>query len=147
MAEKFKQIPVPLQKQILIRLAGSSLGLAMLVLILAYRGSWQLMLPGMAIFLAFTVNAWLLFRKSADGNYVVIRGECIEIERTGIRKKIKAVYILSEDHCIRIVTQLQRIRKLSVGVILTVYLAENAPVYDHDGCLVIFNVIAAGKEW
>ena len=28
MAEKFKQIPVPLQKQILIRLAGSGLGLA-----------------------------------------------------------------------------------------------------------------------
>ena len=68
MAEKFKQIPVPLQKQILIRLAGSGLGLAMLVLILAYRGSWQLMLPGMAIFLAFTVNAWLLFRKCADGS-------------------------------------------------------------------------------
>ena len=147
MAEKFKQIPVPLQKQILIRLAGSGPGLAMLVLILAYRGSWQLMLPGIAIFLAFTMSAWLLFRKCADGSYVVIRGECIEIERTGIRKKIKAVYIQSEDRCIRIVTQLQKIRKLSVGDKLTVYLAENAPVYDHDNCLVIFNVIAAGKEW
>lgn len=147
MAEKFKQIPVPLQKQIMIRLAGSGLGLAMLVLILAYRGSWQLMLPGMAIFLDFTVNAWLLFRKCADGSYVVIRGQCTEIERTGIRKKIKAVYIQADDRCIRIVTQLQKIRKLSVGDKLIIYLAENTPVYDHDGCLVIFQIIAAGKEW
>ena len=57
MAEKFKQIPVPLQKQILIRLAGSGLGLAMLVLILAYRGSWQLMLPGIAIFFRMPVRS------------------------------------------------------------------------------------------
>lgn len=147
MAEKFKQIPVPLQKRIMIRLAGSGLGLAMLVLILAYRGSWQFMLPGMAIFLAFTVNAWLLFRKCADGSYVVIRGQCTEIERTGIRKKIKAVYIQADDRCIRIVTQLQKIRKLSVGDKLIIYLAENTPVYDHDGCLAIFQIIAAGKEW
>ena len=147
MADQFKQIPAPLQKQILSRLAGSGLGIVMLILILAYRGSWQLMLPGMAIFLAFTVNAWLLFRKCADGSYVVIRGECTEIERTGIRKKIKAVYIQSEGRCIRIMTQLQKIRKLSVGDKLTIYLAENTPVYDHDGCLVIFQIIAVGKGW
>ena len=147
MAEQFKQIPSPLQKQILIRLAGSSLGIAMLILILAYRGSWQLMLPGIAIFLAFTLRAWLLFRKCVQRSYAVIRGQCTEMERTGIRKKIKAVYIQSEDHCIRIVTQLQKIRNLTVGDKLTIYLAENTPVYDHDGCLVIFQIIAAGKEW
>lgn len=119
----------------------------MLILILAYRGSWQLMLPGIAIFLAFTLSAWLLFRKCVQGAYVVIQGQCTEIERTGIRKKIKAVYIQADDRCIRIVTQLQKIRKLSVGDKLIIYLAENTPVYDHDGCLVIFQIIAAGKEW
>lgn len=147
MAEQFKQIPSPLQKQILIRLAGSGLGIAMLTLILAYHGSWQLILPGIAIFVAFTVSAWLLFRKCVTGAYVVIHGQCVEIERTGIRKKIKAVYIQNEDRCIRIMSQLQKIRKLSVGDKLTLYLAENTPVYDHDGCLVIFHIIAAGKEW
>ena len=147
MAEQFKQIPSPLQKQILIRLAGSGLGIAMLLLILAYRGTWQLLIPGIAIFLAFTLSAWLLFRKCVHGAYVVIQGQCIEIERTGIRKKIKSVYIQSEDRCIRIVTQFQKIRKLSVGDKLIIYLAENTPVYDHDGCLVIFQIIAAGKEW
>ena len=146
MAEQFKQIPSPLQKQILIRLAGSGLGIVMLILILAYRGSWQLLLPGITIFLAFAVNAWQLFHKCVQGAYVVFHGQCIEIERTGIRKKIKAVYIQSEDRCIRIVTQLQKIRRLSVSDKLTVYLAENTPVYDHDGCLVIFQIIAAGKE-
>ena len=147
MADQFKQIPSPLQKQILIRLAGSGLGIVMLILILAYRGSWQLMLPGIAIFLAFTLSAWLLFRKCVQGAYAVIRGQCTEIERTGIRKRIKAVYIQADDRCIRIVTQLQKIRKLSVGDKLIIYLAEITPVYDHDGCLVIFQIIAAGKEW
>ena len=38
MAEKFKQIPVPLQKQILIRMAGSGLGLALVKQIVAASG-------------------------------------------------------------------------------------------------------------
>ena len=147
MADQFKQIPAPLQKQILSRLAGSGLGIVVLILILTYRGSWQLMLPGLAIFVAFTMSAWLLFCNCVQGTYTVIQGQCTEIERTGIRKKIKAVYIQSDDRCIRIVTQFQKIRKLAVGDKLTVYLAENSPVYEHDGCLVIFHVIAIGKEW
>lgn len=147
MAEVFKKIPSALKKQILIRLAGSGLGVIMLILILSYRGNWQLIIPGIAIFLAFLGSAALLFIKCAGESYVVIRGECVEIEKTGLRKRIKSVYIQQDGRRVKIMNQVQRLRNLSVGDKLAVYMAENAPVYDHDGCYVVFNVIAVGKEW
>ena len=147
MAEVFKKIPTALKNQILIRLAGSGLGLIMLILILSYRGSWQLIIPGIAIFLTFLGSAAFLFIKCASESYVVIRGTCVEIEKAGLRKRVKAVYIQHENRSVKVVNQIQRIRNLSVGDKLVVYVSENAPVYDHDGCLIIFNVIAVGKEW
>lgn len=147
MAEIFKKIPSALKKQILIRLAGSGLGLIMLILIVSYRGNWQLIIPGIAIFLAFFGSAALLFIKCAGESYVVIQGECIEIEKAGLRKRIKAVYIHQDGRRVKIMNQVQRLRNLSVGDKLAVYISENAPVYDHDGCYVVFNVIAVGKEW
>ncbi len=147
MVEAYKKIPQVLQKQILIRLAGSGLGVVMLLLILAYRGDWRLIIPGIAIFLAFAVDAALLFHKCKNERYVVIQGICQGIDRTGLRKRIKAAYVQCEDKCVKITHQLQKIRNLSIGDKLTVYVSENTPVYEHDGCLVIFNVIAVGKEW
>lgn len=147
MAEVFKKIPSALKKQILIRLAGSGLGIVMLILILSYRGSWQLIIPGIAIFLAFFTSAALLFIKCAAESYVVIHGECIEIEKTGLRKRIKAVYIQQDCRRVKVMNQVQRLRNLNVGDKLAIYMSESAPVYDHDGCYVVFNVIAVGKEW
>lgn len=147
MAEVFKKIPSALKRQILIRLAGSGLGVIMLILILSYRGNWQLIIPGITIFLVFFGSAALLFIKCAGESYVVIRGECVEIEKTGLRRRIKAVYIQQDGRPVKIMNQVQRLRNLSVGDKLAVYMAENAPVYDHDGCYVVFNVIAVGKEW
>ena len=102
MAEVFKKIPSALKKQILIRLAGSGLGIVMLILILSYRGNWQLIIPGIAIFLAFFGSAALLFIKCAGESYVVIRGECVEIEKTGLRKRIKSVYIQQDGRRVKI---------------------------------------------
>ena len=147
MIDKFKNIAPVLQKQILIRLAGSGLGLAMILMMLAYRGSWQLLIPGIIITMGFLISAGVLYDKCVKSNYVALSGICQDIERTSLRKKIKAIYIKSENKTIKIVSQVQRIRNLSVGDKLTVYLPLNEPVYDHDGCFVIFHVIAIGKEW
>ncbi len=147
MKEAFRKIPAPLQKQILIRLAGSGLGIALLILILSLQWDWQLLFPGISIFLVFSTDAYLLFQKCARERYVVIQGICKEIEKTGIRKKVKAAYIQCEDRCVKVTQQIQKIRNLTIGDKLSIYVSETAPVYEHDGCLVIMNVITARKEW
>ena len=45
MKEKFKQIPQPLRKQILLRCAGTGLALAMLLFVLVYSRDWRFFIP------------------------------------------------------------------------------------------------------
>lgn len=146
MLEQFRQIPAPLQKQISLYLSGSLLGLVMMIMILAFHGSWQLIIPSLIIALVFLINGCVLFCRCTEGQYVVIQGVCTEIERTGFKKRIKAVYIRSGEHAIKVVHQLQRIRDLSAGDGLVLYLADNAPVYEVDGYKVVCNALAIGKE-
>ena len=45
MKEKFKQIPQPLRKQILLRCVGAGLSLAMLLFVLVYSRDWRFFIP------------------------------------------------------------------------------------------------------
>ena len=74
----------------------------------------------------------------------MITGVCTEIERTGIRKRIKAIYMQSGDHTIRVVG-IKPIRNLAVGDTLTLFMADNTAVYNVDGCNVICSYIAMTK--
>lgn len=145
MRKQFQKIPSVLQKQIMVRLAGSGLGIVMLILILAYQGSIQFLLPGIAITFIFLASAFLLFYRCSEGKYVVIRGTCEEIERTGLRKRLKAVYIQCDEKSVKIVGLLLRLRNLRIGDILEVYIADSTPVYEHDGVYVITNTLAVSK--
>lgn len=146
MLEQFRQIPAPLQKQIYLHLSGSVLGLVMMIMVLAFQGSWQLIIPSLIIAFVFLINGCVLFCRCTEGQYVVIQGVCTEIERTGFKKRIKAVYIRSGEYAIKVVYQLQRIKDLSAGDSLVLYLADNTPVYELDGYKVVCNALAIGKE-
>lgn len=141
MKEKFMQFPAVLRKQILLRLAGAGIGIAMMLIILAYGGTWQFWLPCVAVVLIAVISAGILFDRCLRNRYVVITGVCIEIERTTIRKRIKNVYLQSEDHRIRLVG-VKQVRNLTVGDTVDLYVADNTPVYEMDGCKVICNYIA-----
>ena len=91
MKEKFKQIPQPLRKQILLRCVGAGLSLAMLLFVLVYSRDWRFFIPCVVVAILCLASAALLFNRCARGKYVVITGVCTEIERTSIRKRIKAI--------------------------------------------------------
>ena len=59
-------------------------------------------------------SAALLFNRCARGKYVVITGVCTEIERTSIRKRIKAIHLQTEEHYVRLVG-VRGLRSLSIG--------------------------------
>ena len=144
MKEKFMQIPQALRKQIWLRCGGAGMGAAMLLMVLIYSTDWRFMVPCAVAVVLCLANAALLYYRCIQGRYVEISGGCTEIERSGIRKKIKVIYLQTPEHTIRIVG-IKPIRNLSVGDSLTLYVADNTAVYNMDGCNVICSYIAMTK--
>ena len=147
MKDKFRQFPKVLQKQILIRLTAGIVSLLMLVIILLYRGGLELMFPCIGFSAVFFISALQLYARCDEKNYVVIRGACTEIEKTGLRRKVKDIYVKEDQFTVRIVRPPMKLRSLNVGDRITIYLADNAPVYEMDGCKVICNTLAVEKEY
>ena len=147
MKDKFRQFPKVLQKQILIRLTAGIVSLLMLVIILLYRGGHELMFPCIGFSAVFFISALQLYARCDEKNYVVIRGTCTEIEKTGLRRKVKDIYVKEDQFTVRIVRPTMKLRSLNVGDRITIYLADNAPVYEMDGCKVICNTLAVEKEY
>ena len=136
MKEKFMQIPAPLRRQILLRCAGAGLGVAMFLIVLIYSTDWRFMVPCAAAAVFCLSSAALLFDRCIRGKYVVITGICTEIDRTSIRKRIKAIYLQTAEHTVRVVG-IKAVRNLAIGDSLKLFVADNTPVYNMEGCNVI----------
>lgn len=144
MKEKFKAIPYPLQRQILIRLGCAALGLLMLVLALIYHGDWRFFIPCIALTGVCIGSAASLCWQCVENRYVTIEGICTEIERTPLRRRIKAVYIRTTEHDVKVLIA-RRIKNLSVGNPIVVYVGTKTAVYEMDGCKVLCSYLALTK--
>ena len=145
MREQFKAIPNPLQKQILIRLSGCGIGIAALLILLVNGGRWQLFFPAVIITLYFLNSTIHLFYRCAEGRYVELRGTCQSIERSVVRKRIKALHIESDGRFIKLIPH-QNSGSVREGDSLIIYLADNASVYEVDHELVLCDIITYGKD-
>lgn len=145
MKDKFLQIPAPLRRQILIRCSGCGIGIIMMLLVFAYRGDWRFFLPCAALAIICLGSAAALFDQCVQSKYVVIEGVCTEIERSAIRKRIKAIYFRDDKFSIQL-TAIRRVKNLTVGDPISVYVSENTSVYETDGCKVICNYLAMVKR-
>ena len=82
------------------------------------------------------VNGCLLLYNSNKGNFISVRGVCRQIETTGIRKRIRNVYIDTEPYTLKLPVR-QRIKNLNKGDTVIVYLSEKTPVYEQgDGYMI-----------
>lgn len=131
MRERLKELPEALQRQVVIRLGlGTGFLLLCLVICLCFRDLY-LSLPCILLAAFLIVNGSWLFYNGVTGRYVRIQGICKEIETTGIRKRIRYIYILLEQSVIKIPVR-QRMRKLVVGDAIIIYLSDKEPVYEQD---------------
>ena len=105
---------------------------------------WNLIVPCILFTIACLVSGWVLWKKCVSHKYVVIEGTCTGIEQSRYRRHIRAVYILSDDHDIEIITPVV-IKNLTIGDAVTVYVAENTPIYETDGRMVICSILAVTK--
>ena len=70
-----------------------------------------------------------------------LQGECVQIETTGLRKRIRFIYLALEQGIVKVSVR-HRIRKLVEGDIVTIYVAEQTPVYEKEGVYIISSYYA-----
>ena len=81
------------------------------------------------------------FRRSVCGAYVVLSGACQRIEQTAIRRRTKVIYFTVSPHTVRV--NLKRwVKDLAEGDGIVLYVADNTPVYEKDGCQVLNGYLA-----
>lgn len=144
MKDKFLQIPAPLRKKLLLWFGGGVLSIAILVMVLVSPGEWSLVIPCILLFLVCTGSGWLLWDRCIYQRYVVIEGTCTEIERTPFHSRIKVIYLRKDDLNIKLMG-VGTMKNLIVGDAVTVYIAENAPIYETAGCMVVCSILAITK--
>lgn len=141
MKEQLMKLPKAIQKQIMIKLVGGVLFLFLFIIILACFGDLYFCLPCLLLSGFLFVNGGRLFYNGANGNYICIGGICETIEKSGIRKRIRSISLTFEQNRIRIPIW-QRMKTLSVGDTVIVYVSDKTPVYEQEEGYVICSYYA-----
>ncbi len=138
---KMKDVPTPLRR----RFYGSMVaGISCtLFFLLAWFITGELYICLSLLYLALfpLISAWSLYRRCVRGAYVIIKGECVDIEKSGIMKKVRSIYIISDNIRIRIPTQ-KRSLQVSLGDVVTVYIPEQSPLMPYENYYYISNYYA-----
>lgn len=138
---QFIAIPDPLKKQIWIRLGFALAFLLLLILVLLAMFDWMAVVPVIFLMIYSVTSAVLLFSRAVAGKYVVIRGRCVEVAVTPIRKRCKSFLVQTDTHLIRLVTK-QRSKRIPTGMELEIYVANHTPVYEKDGAKLLHTYLA-----
>lgn len=133
MKEKLKGLPMAIRKQVIIRYGAAAVSLILLVISLLMAEDPYLPLSLALIFAFFLFSASQLLYLALSSHLIEISGECIRLERTPIRRRPKALYLQVEAQVVRLqITGKQR--DVDAGDQVTVYVSDNAPVYENEGC-------------
>ncbi len=141
MRERFGKMPQALQKQVLFRSGVSFLFWLLFIIILISFQDIYLLLPCLLLAGYLTGSSIWLFYQSVTGNHMHLQGECIRLETIGIRKRVRSVHLALEQGMVKIPVR-QRIRRLSEGDTVSIYVAEKTPVYERDGIYIISSYYA-----
>lgn len=145
MKDTFLRIPSPLQRQILLRCIGGILGLIMTLLLLIYDRDWRLLLPCILLTLFCLGSAASLYDLCAQQKYIEITGCCTDIEKAGLRRWIKAIYIRHQEHSIKIMCA-HKVKDITVGDEITVYLTDRTAIYEVNEWIILCNYLALTKK-
>lgn len=142
MLKAFRQIPGPLQKQILHRIGYGIAALLLTIILFFYTMDFFSVLACIIIVIFFAANSFSLFRRAVIVDYVVISGECLAVTVTPLKRMIKTIIFRTEDgHRIN-VTIRQKLKKMKAGTKIIFYVAMNMPVYEKDGTHILHSYLA-----
>lgn len=139
--EIFKNLPKPLKNQVAGRLVFGCVLLMLGVICRIFLQSWLLCLPGFVAggFLVFSGGK--LFFRLASGEYLCLRGVCLEIERAKLGRQIRRIVIDIEGKRVQLAVGKNH-KHLTVGDTVALYLLPDTPVYEQDGICRVYNWLA-----
>jgi hypothetical protein len=138
---EFRRIPEPLQRQTLLRLGLGAAFLALLIALLAVARDIYLWLPCAGIVIFHAVSASLLFHTAVTGGYVAVTGKCSEAGLTTIRRRSKFIILQTEAGAVRVMLR-NKLRRISPGTEVTLYIAKKSQVYKQNGEKILYNYLA-----
>ncbi len=133
MKEKFKKIPQALQKQIIIKYGAALVSLFLMAVSLLLERNLYLSLSFLIFFAFFGFSASQLLYRSAAGQFIMICGQCTRLERTPIRRHIRTLYLWADPHTVKVQIT-GKLRNINVGDAVAIYVSDNTPVYESEGC-------------
>lgn len=141
MKDKFNKIPVALQKQIILRFGMGILVFFLFIIVSIYYRNLYFSLP--CFLLSFVLFAYgiFLFYNCIENKYLMLEGTCVEVLTKRVRKKIKSIILMVDGKNLKLPIQ-KRVQTIKEGDTVTVYLSENAPVYEDDGNYIIYSYYA-----
>lgn len=138
---QFTAIPEPLQKQVFIRLGFALVFLLLFILVLSMMFDWLTIVPFIGLTIYSVISAYLLFRRATAGDYVVIKGHCVESAVTIIRKRTKSLLVEAGEHMVQVMMK-QRLKRIPKGAELEIYVASNTQVYEKEGTQLLHTYLA-----
>ena len=141
MKARILSLPGALQTQILRRAAACASSLALFALSLIVYGDLWLCLSFVAFAAVFAAMTALLLRRCLSGQYIAVSGVCLSVERTGLRRRVKSLDVSAPPHTVKCLPR-GRLSGIAVGDTVTLDIAASAPVYERDGCLLLYGCLA-----
>ena len=141
MKAQFLLLPGALQTQILRRVAACAVSMLLFALALIVYGDLWLCLSLAAFAAVFAAMTALLLRRCLSGQYIAVSGVCLSVARTGLRRRVKSLTIVSPPHTVKCLPR-GKLSGIAVGDTVTLYIAANVPVYERDGCLLVDGCMA-----
>jgi len=149
MLQKFKQFPVPLQKQILIRAGFAAAFLLLTVLCVIFLRDWSAILVSILITGFCVIQSLWLFYIADNQKYIVINGICCDMTVTPIKRRVKAILLRTtvdnNEVFVRVMLR-NRLKKFPPGAQMSVYVSENTLMHEKDGAQQLYGYLAVACE-
>lgn len=143
--ELYIRLPDILKKHIVMHASVAIIALFLFFITVILADDLILALPCMLFGIFMIVKGTILFYNCIAGNYLEIKGVCTDVEKTGFRKKIKALTIKAEDKLLKHSIHYS-LKNVSIGDNITVYMSKKTQLYYKDGIYIAGDFYAVSVE-
>lgn len=136
--DNFKKIAEPLQKVILKRLGYFCLIVIVTIFLILTTKDWVLCVPCFIMSMWFCISGLVLFNNGIKGKILCITGICTGIEHSMFNKIGKSISLSVDGKCVKLAFN-RRIKEISEGCYISVYMHEKTKIYNDKFGLVIYD--------
>lgn len=140
-----RDLPSPIQNQILLRIGLCALSLSAGGGMLALLGRVALALPFALGALLLALSAAHLYTIAVRGHYLMLRGTVLKVERTALSRRPRALLLEVDGKALRVILH-NRHRAPASGAAVTLYIPDTAPLYAWRGLHQLNTYLALATE-